>query len=72
VPKPADISELSDVQLNILAHCKAMFPNRWKVMIREAWMSGDYSPLGLRENQDSELQMMRNTYGPSWLVALKI
>lgn len=72
MPKPSDVSELTEDQRNILWHCKAMFPNRWKMMIREAWMTGDYSLLRLKENQDSELQLMRNTYGPTWLVNLKI
>lgn len=56
----------------VLEYVRAKFPSRWRAMIREAWMTGDYSLLGLRENQDQMLQVMRNTRGPAWLMGIKI
>jgi len=59
-------------EMRVLEYVRAKFPNRWRLMIREAWMTGDYSALGLRENDDALLQTMRNTRGPTWLANIKI
>lgn len=57
---------------HILEYVRAKFPKHWRAMIREAWMTGDYSPLGLSENQDQTLQLIRNTRGLTWLMRIKI
>jgi hypothetical protein len=44
---------------------------KYKTAIHNAWMSGDYHGEGLHE-LDSELQRARNTFGPSWLVRLRL
>ena len=59
-------------EMRVLECVRAKFPNRWRLMIREAWMTGDYSSPGLRENDDALLQTMRNTRGPTWLANIKI
>ena len=64
--------DLERDELEALEYLKARFPNRWKSMIRDAWMNGDYSPLCLKENQDQLLQLLRNTRGPTWLMNLKL
>lgn len=40
---------------------------KYKTAIHDAWLSGDYAGECLSEFA-SELQRIRNTYGPTWLV----
>lgn len=67
----ATICDLTNEEIRTLMYVRSLYPNRWKCMIREAWRTGDYSPLSLRESQDQVLQHLRNSRGPSWLVSLK-
>jgi hypothetical protein len=53
--------------LNLLAFIKAAIGRNYKSAIRQAWMTGNYSEAGL-EQWAGQLQAMRNTLGPSWLV----
>jgi hypothetical protein len=69
----ATANELDREELEALEYVRAVFPNRWKRVIRDAWMDGDYSTIpGRSENLDSILQTLRNTKGPSWLMCLKL
>lgn len=40
----------------------------WKSELRIAWMNGDYQGFA----NSGPLQQIRNTFGPSWLVNLKL
>ena len=55
-------------QLDALANFAANEGRNWKAALRHAWETGDY-PAG---SQSSELQQVRNTYGPSWLIGFKV
>jgi hypothetical protein len=46
---------------------KAALGRNYKSYIRTAWMNGNYAYEGLGE-WDGQLQSIRNTFGPSWLV----
>lgn len=43
----------------------------YKLAIQRAWFNGDYSAVGL-ESIASELQIIRNTLGPTWLFNLRL
>jgi len=58
-------------QANLLSFLYAKFGNRTKALIYSAWMTGDYSALGLQGSAESQLQYLRNTHGPSWLHVLR-
>lgn len=64
--------DIEPFERKLLAYLFALYGNRTKTKIRHAWESGDYSKMRLGENDESTLQAMRNTRGPSWLVALKL
>lgn len=52
--------------LIILATIKAAMGRTYKYRIRQAWMTGDYTGVGLGQ-WSAELQNIRNSFGPSWL-----
>lgn len=53
--------------LSILAQVKAAMGRNYKAAIRQAWMDGNYRAVNL-EKWTGDLQNIRNTFGPSWLV----
>ncbi|HEX3800196.1 MAG TPA: hypothetical protein VH413_15990 [Verrucomicrobiae bacterium] len=53
--------------LETLACVKFMLGRNYKAKIRRAWETGNYSADSLEEWQ-GDLQRIRNTFGPSWLV----
>lgn len=53
--------------LEVLATVKARVGRNYKTLIRTAWETGNYSNDCLGE-WSSQLQTIRNTFGPSWLV----
>lgn len=53
--------------MTVLATVKAELGRNYKSAIRDAWMDGNYAARGLG-NRASELQRIRNIFGPSWLV----
>lgn len=64
---------MTEEQLAALEHVRAIFPSRWKAVIRQAWTTGDYSTIpGGPDQLDSTLQWLRNARGPSWLTSLKL
>ena len=66
-------NELTREDIGLLLFLRAKYHNRTKQLIRDAWYDGDYSPLGiaLGSNEESILQFLRNSKGPSWLAGLK-
>lgn len=52
--------------IDILTAVKRKYGRAYKINIREAWQRGNYSQLGLSEWQ-TELQQIRNIWGPRWL-----
>lgn len=65
--------DLDKEEMAAIEYVRAVFPNRWKKVIQEAWMTGDYSTIpGRSENLESVLQFLRNSKGPSWLFNLKM
>lgn len=63
--------DMSQDERTLLSYVAAKFPTRWRSMIRQAWVSGDYSPLLLCGRDEQQLQAMRNIRGPSWLAMVK-
>lgn len=55
------------VALQVLAAVKAKLGRTYKSAIRSAWMDGRYYDYDL-EAWSSQLQTIRNTFGPSWLI----
>ena len=55
-------------QLDALANFAANEGRNWKVVLRNAWETGSY-PTG---SDAATLQQIRNTFGPSWLVAFSV
>lgn len=53
--------------LAVLAEVKAALGRTYKSHIRAAWMTGNYQAEDL-EKWTGDLQRIRNTFGPSWLV----
>lgn len=53
--------------LGLLADVKTQLGRNYKSAIRDAWVDGDYQSRGLGD-WDSQLQQIRNQFGPSWLV----
>ena len=51
----------------VLTEVKSELGRNYKSAIREAWMTGDYGAQCL-EKWAGQLQRIRNTFGPSWLV----
>lgn len=58
------------VALMVLAEVRNDRGRKYKSLIRDAWMDGNYYRDGLKA-WESRLQQIRNTFGPSWLVAAK-
>lgn len=52
--------------IEVLTAVKRKYGKAYKINIREAWQRGNYSQLGLAEWQ-TELQQIRNQWGPRWL-----
>lgn len=59
--------DLTQDEIDAIEYVRALFPNRWRRVLREAWMSGDYSKITSSERNESVLQGLRNARGPSWL-----
>jgi hypothetical protein len=55
-------------QLDALGNFAANEGRTWKAALRHAWETGDY-PTG---SDSASLQQLRNTYGPSWLMAFNV
>lgn len=61
-------AEMTKTQaIEILTAVKAKLGRNYKQAIRSAWMNGDYSSECLEE-WSSQLQQIRNSFGPTWLV----
>lgn len=55
----------------ILAQVKAKLGRNFKAPIRRAWMYGTYEKECLEE-WANRLQQIRNCFGPSWLVNVRV
>lgn len=64
------INESEADALAVLGQVKAALGRNYKSAIRLAWMDGNYDRQNL-EDWSSQLQRMRNQFGPSWLVKAK-
>jgi hypothetical protein len=53
--------------LDTLRAVKSALGRNYKSAIRQAWMTGDYRGQ-LLQDWSSQLQQIRNSFGPSWLV----
>lgn len=53
--------------IDVLRLVKQRLGRNYKAAIREAWMTGNYDRERLGQ-WSSELQRIRNIFGPSWLV----
>jgi hypothetical protein len=58
----------SEQQMNALVMFAATYGARWKSALRRAWETGNYD--GFEPAND--LQMVRNIFGPSWLVRFNL
>lgn len=57
----------STEQVEALKTWAALYGRRWKSLLRDAWMTGDYGSFQYTATS-ALLQQVRNTFGPSWLV----
>lgn len=57
--------------VEVLRVVAAKYGRNYKSRIRDAWESGLYESLGLAD-WDQQLQIIRNTFGPSWLTKVKV
>jgi hypothetical protein len=53
--------------MTVLRQVRFALGRNYKSKIRDAWMDGNYNRDGLGQ-WDSQLQRIRNGFGPSWLV----
>lgn len=60
--------DLSPEQLAALQRVAKYYGRRWKDSLRQAWMTGQYGCY----MDAPQLQQIRNTFGPSWLVRFKL
>ncbi len=65
--------ELDTSESQYLLYLWARNGNQFKKRLRHAWETGDYSGLtvAMGSNEESMLQRLRNTHGPSWLHGLR-
>lgn len=61
--------QLTDAQYKALEAVYAHYGRLWKSQLRKSWETGKYSYL-LQQHQ-SELQQIRNDFGPSWLSSFR-
>lgn len=60
--------ELTAAERHLLKYIHAKLGRRAKTLIRQAWETGSYdSRLVYNPNDESLLQGLRNSHGPSWL-----
>ena len=59
-----------DKAIEVLREINTLLGRNYKSSIRQAWMDGNYSAVGL-DKWSSELQQIRNFFGPSWLVRVR-
>jgi hypothetical protein len=60
--------ELTAEQLTAIQRWAEQHGRTWKATLRKAWITGDYDTF-----EDSNyLQQIRNTFGPSWLIAFRL
>jgi len=57
--------------IEVLAQVKAKVGRMFKSQIRECWMTGNYRHHCL-EQWSSQLQQIRNQFGPTWLTRVKL
>lgn len=60
-----------DQAIAVLKEVREKIGRNYKQPIRMAWMNGDYTGEGL-EQWDSQLQQIRNVFGPTWLVNIRV
>lgn len=65
-------ADLTAEEFAAVDYVRDLFPKRWKVMIHQAWQTGDYSPITSRNGLIATLQQLRNTKGPGWLFNVKL
>lgn len=58
--------------VEVLRKFAARNGRRWKSALREAWETGSYRSLDLKGVDSSDLQRIRNQFGPSWLHSLRL
>lgn len=61
-------NSLTSEQVAALKAFAAEYGRNWKSELRQCWMSGIY-PSGCNS---ASLQLIRNGFGPSWLVRFKL
>jgi len=60
---------LTEEQLAALRAFAARHGRNWKSKLNDCWSTGNYDHgHGVSNDEDAELQQIRNTFGPSWLV----
>lgn len=63
------MNELTDSQYKALEAVRDHYGRLWRSRLRKSWETGKYTYL-LQEYQ-SELQQIRNDFGPSWLTKFR-
>lgn len=63
------MNELTDAQYKALEAVYEHYGRLWKSRLRQSWETGKYTYF-LQEYQ-SELQQIRNDFGPSWLTRFR-
>lgn len=59
-------------QLAALNEFAKVFGRNWKTELNDAWSTGNYGATPEHNNHVAHLQTLRNTRGPSWLVAMNL
>lgn len=63
--------QTNEQAIEVLRQVKALLGRNYKTAIRNAWMNGNYAGECLNQ-WSSQLQQIRNTFGPSWLVKARV
>lgn len=58
--------KLTDEQYSTLRAYAMDHGRNWKSRLRQSWEDGDYEG-----RHDSNVQTIRNTFGPSWLISFR-
>ena len=67
----AEYEQREQAAIAVLVQVKARLGRRYKAAISGAWMTGNYADLCLTA-WASQLQNIRNQFGPEWLAAVKV
>jgi len=60
----------NEKQVQALREFAAAHGRNWKSVLRQSWMTGDYS--NAPNDTAVYLQQVRNNFGPTWLVRFRL